>query len=151
MTDEQQGTSGAGRPDVGSVGEEAAKLFGVLSGWAREQGQDQTGAAAPGAEGDPAAAAHHLADALTGPLAGFLGNVNEHIATGGGDCRFCPVCQVIHAVRETNPDVRQQLSSAASSLLHAAAGLLATQVPEPRAQGVEKIDLSDDTSWDEGP
>jgi hypothetical protein len=151
MTDEQQGHNGARGPDVGSVGEEAAKLFGALSGWAREQAGEQAAGAAPVAESDPAAAAQGLADALAGPLAGFLGNVNEHIATGGADCRFCPVCQVIHAVRETNPEVRQQLTSAASSLLHAAAGLLATEVPRPGAPGVEKIDLSEDTSWDEGP
>ena len=32
---------GPGRPeDVGSVGEEAAKLFGALSGWARDHGGD---------------------------------------------------------------------------------------------------------------
>jgi len=67
------------------------------------------------------------------------------VATGGEDCRFCPVCQVIHAVRTTNPEVKAHLASAASSLLHAAAGVLATQVPRPdRPTGVEKIDLGDD-------
>ena len=37
---------------------------------------------------------------------------------------------------------------AASSLMHAAAGVLATHVPQDKATGVEKIDL-DDTDWDD--
>ena len=129
MSDDQQGPDAPQSPEVGSVGEEAAKLFGALSGWAREQDRD------PG---------HGLADSL-GDL---VGNVNEHLATGGEDCRYCPVCQLIHAVRETNPEVRQQLSVAASSLLRAAAALLATE-PSSGTSGVEKIDLSDDAPWDE--
>jgi hypothetical protein len=60
---------------------------------------------------------------------------------------------VISAVRSTSPEVRQHLSSAASSLLQAAAGVLATPVPDdarrpPRDGGVEKIDLTDD-AWEE--
>jgi hypothetical protein len=142
MTDDQPGPERPRAPDVGSLGEEAAKLFGALSGWASDQAAHPASTAP---ETDPAAAAHGLADAL----GGLLGSVNEHVATGGEDCRYCPVCQVIHAVRETNPEVRQQLSSAASSLLHAAAGLLATQAPRPEPQGVQKIDLSDDAPWDD--
>ena len=71
--------------------------------------------------------------------------MNEHIATGSEDCRYCPVCQVIHAVRHTSPEVKAHLASAASSLMHAAAGVLATQVPRSdRPSGVEKIDLDDE-------
>jgi hypothetical protein len=44
------------------------------------------------------------------------------------------------------------LATAATSLLHAAAGLLATKVPEPskgrRDGAVEKIDLNDD-DWED--
>ena len=78
-------------------------------------------------------------------MAEALRGINEHIATGGEDCRYCPVCQVIHAVRETSPEVKAHLASAASSLMHAAAGVLATQVPRSdRPSGVEKIDLDDE-------
>ena len=67
------------------------------------------------------------------------------------ECTFCPVCRVISAVRETSPEVRHHLTTAATSLMHAAAGLLATHVPEPSKGGrdgaVEKIDLSDD--WED--
>jgi hypothetical protein len=84
-----------------------------------------------------------------------LHDINEHIATGGEDCRYCPVCQAISLVRSTSPEVRQHLASAASSLLQAAAGVLATPVPdqEARREGpVEKIDLDDaedDEEWDD--
>jgi hypothetical protein len=115
--------------EVGSVGEEAVKLFSVLSGWARDAGVVSSEAAADAGDG--------LANALRG--------IDEHIATGGEDCRYCPVCKVIHAVRETSPEVKAHLASAASSLMHAAAGVLATQVPgSDRPSGVEKIDLDDE-------
>jgi hypothetical protein len=52
----------------------------------------------------------------------------------------------VHAVRQTSPEVRAHLTQAASSFLHAAAGLMATlppQDPSGRTPGVEKIDLDD--------
>jgi hypothetical protein len=58
----------------------------------------------------------------------------------------------VHVVRQTSPEVRAHLAVAASSLLQAAAGLLATAVPdEPRegSAGVERIDLDDDGAWPE--
>ena len=117
---------------VGSVGEEAAKLFGALSDWARDQGGEYAGSAS-GAAG---AFAHAVKD------------VKDHVATGSEDCRYCPVCQVIHVVRQTSPEVRTHLAVAASSLMQAAAGVLATHVPERESKGpVEKIDL--DAGWDE--
>ncbi len=117
--------------EVGSVGEEAAKLFTVLSGWAKDAGVTSTDAAGEAAQG--------LAEAVRG--------IDEHVATGGEDCRYCPVCQVIHAVRETSPEVKAHLASAASSLLHAVAGVLATPAPRAdRPSGVEKIDLDDGQS-----
>jgi len=115
--------------EAGSVGEEAAKLFSVLSGWARDTGVVSADAAADAGQG--------MVDALRG--------IDGHIATGGEDCRYCPVCQVIHAVRHTSPEVKAHLASAASSLMHAAAGVLATRVPgSDRPSGVEKIDLDDE-------
>jgi hypothetical protein len=122
----------ASQEQVGSVGEEAAKLFAALSGWARDQGTDYAGSAAG------AAAA----------MSGAMHAVDEHIATGSEECRYCPVCQVIHAVRSTSPEVKAHLAVAASSLMQAAAGLLATQVPPDRKGPVEKIDLDDGGDWD---
>jgi hypothetical protein len=121
---------------VGSVGEEAAKLLGALSEWARDQGTDYSGTAA----GAASSFAHAVRD------------VNDHIATDSADCRYCPVCQVIHVVRSTSPEVREHLSVAASSLMQAASGLLATNTTgRSTSSPVEKIDLDDGTDWDEEP
>lgn len=117
---------------VGSVGEEAAKLFAALSTWARDQGTEHAGTAAG------AAAA----------MAETMHTVNEHIATGSAECRYCPVCQVIHVVRSTSPEVKAHLAVAASSLMQAAAGMLGTTVPPDSKGPVEKIDL-DDADWDD--
>jgi hypothetical protein len=112
---------------VGSVGEEAVKLFKALQDWAQEGGGD---AAAAGA-------------------ASAFRNLNEHIATGAEECKYCPLCQVISAVREVSPEVKQHLTTAASSLLQAAAAAMATDVSRRREDSpVEKIDLTDD-AWDE--
>lgn len=123
--------------DVGSVGEEAAKLFGALTDWARDHGLGDVAGTAGGAAADAARAAR----------AG-LGEVDEHIATGSAECGYCPVCRGIQVVRQTTPEVRAHLASAGASLLQAAAGILATVAADPatptRAAGVEHIDLDDD-------
>ncbi|HWJ11254.1 MAG TPA: hypothetical protein VNS46_17875 [Nocardioides sp.] len=123
-----------GQPGVGSVGEEAMKLFGALADLARQQTGD-----AAGGIGD-----------LAGQAAAMAHELNEHVATGSAECRYCPVCRVVHAVRQTSPEVRAHLTVAASSLLQAAAGLMETlpaaQTTPGHARGpeVEKIDLDAD-------
>lgn len=131
--DPRQDPPGATPPpagEIGSVGEEAMKLFGALADLARQQGTE-VGATLGG-----------LAD-----HAGSLAKeVNDHIATDSAECRYCPVCRVVHAVRETSPDVKTHLLSAATSLLQAAAGMLETlPPPDPggaqRGPEVQHIDL----------
>lgn len=126
------------RPDVGSVAEEAAKLFGVLASWAQDDAD---------ASGDGAATAH----APGGP--------------GGPECAWCPVCRGVRWVRGTPPEVRAHLASAAASLAQAATALLAAAEQAPghasghasgpasgpapddsgtRGRPVEHIDLDDE-------
>ena len=110
--------------DVGSVAEEAAKLLGALTGWAKDTAHDVNHAA------------------------------GEHLATGAPECTYCPICRTVHVVRQTSPEVRAHLASAAASLMQAAAGILATAVPDGAGGGragpaagrgaVERIDLDDD-------
>ena len=102
--------------DVGTVGEEAAKLLGALSDWAEGPRRRPAG----------------LAWTRTSRPA-------------RRSARYCPICQTVHVVRQTSPEVRAQLATAATSLLQAAAGLMATAVPDDRARGggVEHIDLDD--------
>ncbi|MFT3872189.1 MAG: hypothetical protein QM714_05985 [Nocardioides sp.] len=129
-------------PEVGSLGEETAKLLGALAGWAREQGAD-LGA------GANAAAAHAAAS---------MQDLNEHLATDAAECRYCPICRAIELVRDTPPEVRAHLLTATTSLMHAAAALLATTVPDQRSGGssrgpdVEHIDVhgsGDEGDWAE--
>jgi hypothetical protein len=117
--------------DVGSVGEEAAKLLGAMSEWAREQGSD-LGQGLGGLAGHAAASMH---------------DINDHIATGSAECSYCPICRGVHMIRETSPEVKAHLVTAASSFLQAASALLATQLPKDgsaRTSHVERIDLDDD-------
>jgi hypothetical protein len=139
VTDPQDGPDGERPPadQVGSVAEEAVKLFGALSDWARDHGSE----VGQGLAG--------LADQAAGAAQG----VNEHLATGAAECTYCPICRTVHAVRQASPEVRAHLVTAASSLLQAAAGALATAVPPEqggRSGSVERIDLDDD-DLPEGP
>jgi hypothetical protein len=118
-------------PEVGSIAEETAKLFGALSGWAKEHGGDL---------GAGAAAAFHEASSHVG---------------NGDDCRYCPFCRVVNVVRTTSPEVRTHLALAAANIAQAAAAVLATAVPDEeraaRKEPVEKIDLDDEGTDDFGP
>ncbi|MCB0905933.1 MAG: hypothetical protein KDB63_02310 [Nocardioidaceae bacterium] len=128
----------SGHDEVGSLGEETAKLLGAFAAWARDSGSDL--GAGLGAAAAQAAAGWNAVD--------------EHIATGAPECQYCPICRTVHAVRETSPEVRAHLASAAVSLLQAAAALLATAQPDDgasrRSPGVEHIDVGDD-DWTDGP
>ena len=123
-------SDGADAHDVGSLGEEAAKLLGALSGWAREHAGD-AGEGLSGLAAQAAAAVHDL---------------DDHLATESVECTVCPVCRTIHAARRLSPEVTAHLSSAAASLVQAAAALMATTGPGAGAPGdVEHIDL--DGEW----
>lgn len=101
---------------VGGVGEEAAKLFEALRDWTRENGSRYAGAAAGAGAGWEA--------------------FTDHVG-GSEDCRYCPVCRAIAMVRRTPPEVKEHLSSAASSLVQAVAAAMATHPPndaEPRVE-----------------
>ena len=127
--------TGAEDESVGSVAEEAAKLLHALQDWARESGSEY---------GDATAGA-------AGVAASMAQQVNEHFATGDATCTYCPLCKVIAAVRSTSPEVRQHLSVAATSLIHAAAELMATDVAAAsdrhESPTTTKIDLDDE--WED--
>lgn len=122
----------SGEP-VGSLAEEAAKLFGALSGWASEH----AGEAGEGLSG------------LAGHAAAAADQVTEHLATGSAECTICPICRTIHVVRDLSPEVRTHLIVAASSLAQAAAGFLATDTggSEPPGPAMEDAHLTDE--WPE--
>lgn len=120
--------------EVGSLGEEAAKLFGALSAWAREH----AGEAGEGLGG------------LAAQAASMAHDLDGHLATDSAECTVCPVCRTVHAVRQLSPEVKTHLSSAGTSLAQAAAAIMATtdkSGTSPAQDPVEHIDLDDD--WPE--
>lgn len=134
MTGPDDSKDPTGRPgpdDVGSVGEEAARLFGALADLARQHTTEVGGGLA----------------GMAGQAASMAQEVNEHLATGAAECRYCLICRVVHTVRETSPEVRAHLMVAASSLMQAAAALMEKPPPEDagphRGPEVERIDLDD--------
>ena len=130
MTDQSSGA--ADDREVGSLAEEAAKLLGVLSGWAGEHAPD-------------------LDDVVE--RAGVVGqDLHDHLATGDPECTYCPICQGVRLLRGTSPEVRAHLGSAGASLAHALTALLsaaqaAQDGPDPSGTGVEHIPVEDD--WPE--
>jgi hypothetical protein len=137
---------------VGSLGAEAAKLLAALQDWAKDSGSEYVEAAAA---------------AATGATAG-VNDLGEHLATGSAECSYCPVCRAIAAARSTSPEVKAHLRLAATSLVEAVAGMLATATPTPgsrpergpegsqgegpgrRGSPVERIDVTGDDGSDDG-
>lgn len=129
---------------VGSAAEEAVRLFGALSEWAREHGADAAaglGASIAGFAGQAAAAARD-----------FNQGLEEHLDTGAPECAYCPICRTVHVIRAASPEVRAHVAAAATSLMQAAASILAASATPAsgtgRAATVENIDL--DADWPEG-
>jgi hypothetical protein len=105
---------------VGTLAEEAAKLFSALQGWAAEHGAPDDGV--------------YVEDHEAG----------QHISA---ECRYCPLCNLARFARAASPEVREHLTSAALSMTLAVKGLLEgveRQRPERRRDPVEKIDLMED-------
>lgn len=110
---------------VGSLPEEAVKLFAVLQGWA----------------------ADHAAPAPADDASESRGSGTTH-AAASPECRYCAWCQLVRAAKTTSPEVREHLTSAATSFALALQGLLETPAERrrdaERVSPLEKIDLSED-------
>lgn len=132
MTDDTDARDDASHLEVGSLAEEVAKLFGTVSGWAREHGAE---------------AGQGLSDAARHATA-TVHDVDEHLANGSPECTVCPLCRAVHAVRGLSPEVRSHLSAAVTSVAQAASAFLSTQPPgpgEPAGRGPAKqVDLDEE-------
>jgi hypothetical protein len=139
---------------VGSVAEEAAKLFAVLQ-QATSEAKHQ-----------------HSAPSDEDPAYGVPADEEPHehssAQRGGPECQWCPVCQLISKVRTTSPETIEQLSTAAAGVLGSLRSLLeaaaeaarqaradaesrtaGSQEPEPARSRVDRIDVSEDPEpWD---
>jgi hypothetical protein len=148
---------------VGSVAEEAAKLFAVLQQATSEAKHQHS---APSDEqpayGVPAD------DAGEADEPGHEEHEHGTAERGGPECQWCPVCQLIAKVRTTSPETIEQLSTAAAGVLGSLRSLLeaaaeaarqaradaesrtaGSQEPEPARSRVDRIDVSEDPEpWD---
>lgn len=71
----------------------------------------------------------------------------EHLATGSPECRTCPVCQAIGALRHVRPEAVEHLLDAAASLVAALRSAAAAPPGEPPpGPKVERIPVSEDRS-----
>ena len=140
---------------VGSVAEEAAKLFAVLQ---------QASADAP------AVRTHQLPkkpDAVEEPPAAHDAPADDH--QHGTNCQWCPVCQLIIGCGQTSPETIEQLSTAAAGVLGAVRSLVEAaaeaarqakvdaesrtageqDTERPARSRVDRIDVSEDPEpWD---
>lgn len=163
------------KESVGSVAEEAAKLFAVLQNAAAEATPSAAPRAAesPSAESRSAGSGSGSAEAPAAE-AEAADAQHEHDHKLGPDCVWCPVCQLIHRVRNTSPETIEQLSTAAAHVLGSLRSLLesaadaarqaredaatrssppdqepAQPAPESTRSRVDRIDVSEDPEpWD---
>jgi hypothetical protein len=162
---------------IGSVAEEAAKLFAVLQQAAAEakghhaspSDAEEPAAPANDVRAEDAAAGVQAEDAAAGVRAEDAGDEHRTAHRGGPECQWCPLCQLIYKVRNTSPETIEQLSTAAAGVLGSVRSLLEAaaeaarqarvdaesrtagqQDPErPARSRVDRIDVSEDPEpWD---
>ncbi len=118
---------------VGTLAEEAAKLFAAMQTLVGEANTRSTGpedAAEPDADGSDATSTWQ--DDLLG-------------AGHSAECRWCLHCHLTRMARATTPEVRDHLSQAVISLAMAVKGLLEEAGPTARESApLEKIDLTEE-------
>jgi len=89
--------------------------------------------------GSAADEAARLADAVGAWL-------SSHVADGSASCSICPVCQLISAVRETQPELAEHLSRAGESLVAAMRVAMANHErswAEQKRPTVQRIDIDE--------
>jgi hypothetical protein len=163
---------------VGSVGEEAAKLFAVLQQAAADaRGADHpAGHAAddrPRHEHDAPADDVLADDVAAGDVRADDGGEGKHehgpVRSGGPECQWCPICHLISRMRNTSPETVEQLATAAAGVLGSVRSLLEAAAESarqaradaeartarqddssrPTRAGVDRIDVSEDPEpWD---
>jgi hypothetical protein len=142
---------------VGSVAEEAAKLFAVLQQAAADaRGADHSAGRAaddrPRREHD---VPEHDVPADDVPADGVRADdgAGEHehgtARCGGPECQWCPICQLISRVRNTSPETVEHLATAAAGVLGSVRSLLeaaAESARQARADAEARTAQQEDTS-----
>ena len=124
---------------LGTTAEELARLMEALGDWAKDS-KDGAGAAAGGFAHSLTGLAGHASD-----LAGrFAEEFGEHVDTGAQECTYCPLCRTVHVIRESSPEVKVHLASAAASLMQAATTVLNAAAAGPGSDSGEGEDAHGD-------
>ncbi|HEY5336249.1 MAG TPA: DUF5304 family protein [Mycobacteriales bacterium] len=89
--------------------------------------------------GPVAEEAAKLAEALQAWLGAASSSVP--LAHDTAECRICPLCQAIRAVRGLRPEVVEHLAAATTELTAALRAAVETTSTPERASRVEKIDI----------
>jgi hypothetical protein len=124
------------REPVGTLAQEAAKLFAVVQSWVGET---------PGRSGDAAGSGEQGEVASEDRAEAWSGAPDEPAGHEPTECQWCPLCRAVRMAKATSPDVRDHLSQAALSLALAVKGLLDDPVTSARRETpLEKIDLTEE-------
>lgn len=98
--------------------------------------------------GGPAEEARRLVEALGDWAAIRLGTAQEHLANGSAECRLCPVCQVIAALRGDRSEVLARVGAAWTAFL----GVLSDQpIPPTAGSPPDQPSAGTDAGTDAGP
>ncbi|MEU0314229.1 DUF5304 family protein [Nocardioides sp. NPDC006273] len=114
MSEQQHRHEWADEP-LGSTAEELGRLMEAIGEWAKDS------------------RFAHLAESF-----------GEHLDTGAPECAYCPLCRTVHVLRESSPEVKVHLASAAASLMQAAATVLNAAATSPGAGPSEDEDAHSD-------
>ena len=109
-------------PPVGSSVQEAARLLVALVDRAKESLGGEPG------EGGHLGAVGDIGGDIGGDLGGDIGADAGQAAA----CRWCPLCQAIAFVQATNPEVREQVATAAAALALALRDLAESAAASPQ-------------------
>jgi hypothetical protein len=102
---------------VGSVSEEASRLFAAFESWVHS---------------------------AAGNAGSAFASADAHVATGAAECQLCPACRLIALLRGTRPEVFEHLVDATSSLLAAVRAAIDAHEhawASRRSSPVEHIDI----------
>lgn len=119
MTSEQTGGPQARVPDPDAVREEAERL--VATGLAAVSMVAERIGAPTRERGGSVAAGY---DAIGDMLFGSAGHRHHSVANESPECCRCPVCRVISAAREPNPNVAEALATGVGTVAGGAARVL---------------------------
>jgi hypothetical protein len=148
---------------VGSVGEEAAKLFAVLQQAAADaRGADHPSGPAAGdrqrrdhgVPADDVQADDLAADGLRADDGGAGEHEHGTARSGVPACQWCPICQLISRVRSTSPETIEQLATAAAGVLGSVRSLLeaaAESARQARADAEARAARQEDANRPTGP